>query len=105
MALSREDEKLQRILTDAMLIALEDGIITDDEMAILKQLKMDVKELQERIETVIKEGDLTDEEKQELKTLKKKILKNAYDTSSRDFNITKDERALISGLVKLIMFD
>lgn len=105
MALSQEDEKLQNLLTDIMMIALEDGIITDDEMAILKRLKMDIKQLREKIENAIQKGDLTDEEKTELKRLKKMILKNAYETSSKDFNITKEERALISGLIKSVMFD
>ncbi len=105
MALSRQDEKLQNLLTDIMMIALEDGIITDEEMAILKRIKLDIKELQHKIENGLNSENLSEEEKTQLKEWKKAILKNAYELSSEDFNITRDERALISGLVKLMMFE
>lgn len=100
-----EDADLQNLLTSILLIALEDGVITEDEKAILNQIKLDMKSFRELIEKAEDDGVITNEEKQQIDELRKQLLKNAYNVTTSDHVITKDERAIMSTMIKLLVHE
>ncbi len=103
MAISDEDRILQNLLNTILFVAMEDGEITKDELAILKQVKLDVKTLREKIETIETDVKHNDTVYNLLTDFKKNILQNAYDISRDDKKITTDERRLINCLIKALM--
>ncbi|MCY3411432.1 MAG: hypothetical protein INQ03_07350 [Candidatus Heimdallarchaeota archaeon] len=103
MVILDEDKILQDLLSTILIVAMEDGKITDDELAILKQVKLDVKTLRIKIEEI---NDIPLSAKKELELLndfKKDILNNAYAISQSDRKITMEERNLINSLIKVLM--
>ena len=103
MPISNEDVIVQDLLNKIIFVALEDGIITEDELAILKQVKVDVKTIRERLKTV---GSQLEEKSTEAKLLNefsKDIVQNAYNISKNDTIITDDERKLINTLIKALI--
>ncbi len=99
MTILDEDKVLQDLLSTILMVAMEDGKITDDELAILKQVKLDVKTLRIKIENLAP----SDTDIELLNNFKKDILKKAYAISQKDRKITQDERNLINSLIKLLM--
>ena len=103
MPISNEDVIVQDLLNKIIFVALEDGIITEDELAILKQVKIDVKTIRERLKSV---GSQLEEKSTEAKLLNefsKDIVQNAYNISKNDRVITDDERKLINTLIKALI--
>lgn len=97
------DIQLQNFLSDLLLVALEDGVISDDENALLRQIKVDTKRLLQLIKEAKEDGIITDEERKQLDEFKKKFLSSAYELTKNDWVISKEERALMSALIKLLM--
>lgn len=103
MPISNEDVIVQDLLNKIVFVALEDGIITEDELAILKQVKFDVKTIRDRLKNV---GNQLEEKSTEAKLLNefsKDIVQNAYNISQTDRVITDDERKLINTLIKALI--
>ena len=103
MPISNEDVIVQDLLNKIIFVALEDGEITEDELAILKQVKIDVKTIRERLKSV---GSQLEEKSTEAKLLNefsKDIVQNAYNISKNDRVITDDERKLINTLIKALI--
>ncbi len=103
MPISNEDVIVQDLLNKIVFVALEDGIITEDELAILKQVKFDVKTIRDRLKNV---GSQLEEKSTEAKLLNefsKDIVQNAYNISQNDRVITDDERKLINTLIKALI--
>lgn len=98
-----EEARIQNILTSIILTALEDGTITEEESAMLKQIKLDMKNLKNIVFKAQEDGIITDEEREELDAFRKKLIEDAYKRSREDFVITKDERAIISKLIELLI--
>ncbi len=98
-----EDDRIQNILTDLFLIALEDGVISKDEKAILHQIKHDMRSFRETIAKAEEDGVITEEEKKEIDEYRKALLNNAYEVTRSDHVISAEERALISKLIKALM--
>lgn len=102
MKISEEDKILQNLMNTIILVAMEDGVITQDELAILKQVKFDIKKLRNAIQDAEKEAK-NEEELILLKNFRKNLLQNAYDISKSDRIITQDERNLINTLIRSLM--
>lgn len=103
MSISNEDVIVQNLLNKIIFVALEDGIITEDELAILKQVKIDVKTIRDRLKSV---GSQLEEKSTEAKLLNefsKDVVQNAYNISRNDRVITDDERKLINTLIKALI--
>ena len=103
MSVSEEDKILQNLLNTILFVAMDDGVITPDELAILKQVKLDVKSLRIKIEDATKLVTSSNEELSLLNEFKKNLLQNAYDISREDKKITIEERNLINSLIKVLM--
>ena len=95
--------ELQNILTQIFIQAEEDGIITKEEKELLNQIKIDLQEYNSLLKNALEDGVITEDEEKMLHQFKKKLLKSAYDLSRKDNLIDKDEREIISLLVKLLI--
>ena len=95
--------ELQNILTQIFILAEEDGIITKEERDLLNQIKIDLKKYNELLQQALEDDIITEEEQKTLHQFKKKLLKSAYDLSRKDNIIDRDEREIISLLVKLLI--
>ena len=103
MSITEEDKILQNLLNTILFVAMDDGVITDDELAILKQVKLDVKSLRIKIEDATKQVASSNKELMLLNEFKKNLLQNAYDISREDKKITTEERNLINSLIRVLM--
>ncbi len=103
MSVSEEDKILQNLLNTILFVAMDDGVISSDELAILKQVKLDVKSLRIKIEDATNMATSSNEELSLLNEFKKNLLQNAYDISREDKKITIEERNLINSLIKVLM--
>ena len=82
---------------------MDDGIITPDELAILKQVKLDINMLRKTLKDAEKDEETTSEEQEQLVWFRKNLLQNIYNISKADHVITQDERNLINTLIKALM--
>jgi hypothetical protein len=98
-----EDQVLQRLMNTILLVAMEDDVISEDELAILRQVKLDIQSLREAIHDLEKKDETSEEESDRLKDFRKNLLQNVYDISKEDKIITQDERNMINSLIKSLM--
>ena len=103
MSTLNEDIVLQGLLNKILFVAMEDGIITDDELAILKQVKLDIASLRTKIIEAEKSTDVSEEDTLRLKEFRKNLLQNAYNISKSDKVITQDERNIINCLIRTLV--
>lgn len=101
--ISNEDVVLQNLMNKMIFVALEDGVITEDELAILKQLKLDITDIRNRVLEAENLPDISNDERKKLDDFSKDILQNAYDISKNDHVINDDERKLINTLIKSLL--
>lgn len=103
MTVLNEDVVVQDLLNKVIFVALDDGIITEDELAILKQVKIDINSFRDKLKN--HEGILekSSTEAKLLDLFSKNIVQNAYQISQNDRVITDDERKLINTLIKVLI--
>jgi tellurite resistance protein len=100
-----EDINLQNLLTSLALVALDDGVITAEEKAILNQIKIDMQIFRDTIEQAEADGSITIEESKKLDEIKKQLLSNAYNITTNDHVISPDERKIMSKLIKILIHE
>jgi uncharacterized membrane protein YebE (DUF533 family) len=98
-----EDVVVQDLLNKIIFVALDDGIITEDELAILKQVKLDINTIRDKLKNHEGQFDKSSTEAKLLDDFSKNIVQNAYDISQNDHIITDDERNLINTLIKVLI--
>jgi len=101
--ISNEDVVLQNLMNTMIFVALEDNVITEDELAILKQLKLDLTEIRNKVSQIDKNSEFTNDDAKKLDEFTKDILQNAYDISKNDHIINDDERKLINALIRALL--
>ena len=92
---TQDETKLQNVLTELFLKAHEDGIITNDEHAILDQVKLDAQKYAEELQIALEDHIITVDERSKLLKLKKDLLQNAYEKSREDNIISKEELRIL----------
>lgn len=98
-----EDVVVQDLLNKVIFVALDDGIITQDELAILKQVKLDINTIRDKLKSHEDELESNSTEAKILDEFSKNIVQNAYEISQTDEVITDDERKLINTLIKVLL--
>jgi len=98
-----EDVVVQDLLNKVIFVALDDGIITQDELAILKQVKLDINTIREKLKNHEDQLERSSTEAKILHEFSKNIVQNAYEISQNDKIITDDERKLINTLIKVLL--
>ena len=98
-----EDLVIQEMMNKILLIALEDGEITKDELAILEQVKLDVQNLRMGSTNIDEENLKSEIGVDRLMDFRKILLENAYEISQKDNIITEKERNLINSIIKSVI--
>ncbi|NDB54208.1 hypothetical protein EB169_00045 [archaeon] len=98
-----EDLVIQEMMNKILLIALEDGEITKDELAILEQVKLDVQNLRMGSTNIDEESLKSEIGVDRLMDFRKILLENAYEISQKDDIITEKERNLINSIIKSVI--
>ena len=98
-----EDLVIQEMMNKILLIALEDGEITKDELAILEQVKLDVQNLRMESTNIDEESLKSEIGVDRLMDFRKILLENAYEISQKDDIITEKERNLINSIIKSVI--
>ena len=98
-----EDLVIQEMMNKILLIALEDGEITKDELAILEQVKLDVQNLRMGSTNIVEESLKSEIGVDRLMDFRKILLENAYEISQKDDIITEKERNLINSIIKSVI--
>ena len=98
-----EDLVIQEMMNKILLIALEDGEITKDELAILEQVKLDVQNLRMGSTNIDEENLKSEIGVDRLMDFRKILLVNAYEISQKDNIITEKERNLINSIIKSVI--
>ena len=98
-----EDLVIQEMMNKILLITLEDGEITEDELAILEQVKLDVQNLRMGSTNIDEESLKSEIGVDRLMDFRKILLENAYEISQKDDIITEKERNLINSIIKSVI--
>ncbi len=83
-------------------IASEDGLITDEEGALIMKIKMDLEEYIKSVDKAEEDGIITLEEALQLGELKNRMVVNAGIIAAKDYTINNDEKKLIMKLVEIL---
>ena len=94
---------MTNVVRDLMVTANKDGVITDDEKALIDVVTVDLNMYQQALTDALKDGIITEEEQQKLDEIKDKILKHMYHVAGKDKKITADERALIEKIASYMI--
>ncbi|MCY3414460.1 MAG: hypothetical protein INQ03_22625 [Candidatus Heimdallarchaeota archaeon] len=79
--------------------AKEDGVITEEEQAIIDTIKFNIESYQKMLEKALDDNIITQEERNQLNDLEEKIYGDSYFTAMDDKVISKDESTLIKTLL------
>ncbi len=92
-------EKLN-LLTD---IAKKDGIISNDEEKLLRQMKISYDEYNQQLQKILKEGRVSKEKYECLKQFRDLQIKKNYEIANLDRKISQDEMRILIAFV--VSFD
>ncbi len=95
-------ERLKRGFEQLRARAMEDGIITEEESAILEAVETNLTKYEKLIEDAAEDGIITQEEKNQLIDFEEKIMSDAYFVADEDDRVSPDEAELIKLLIKVI---
>ena len=98
-----EDLVIQEMMKKILLIALEDGEITKDQLAILEQVKLDVQNLRMGSTNIDEESFKSEIGVDRLMDFRKILLENAYEISQKDDIMTEKERNLINSILESVI--
>jgi hypothetical protein len=85
--------------------ASEDGIISDEEGALIMSIKLDLEEYVQAVNKAEEDGVITVEEALKLGELKNRMVVNAGIIAAKDYHISQDEKSLILKLVEILKSD
>ena len=97
-----KDHKFEDTILKLFEKAGEDGLISDDEGAIIMGIKLDLNEYIKAVKTAEEDGKITMEEALELEELKNKIVLKAGIIAAKDYTFKKDEQKLIKKLIEIL---
>ncbi len=98
----KPQELYEELIDDLVTKALEDGILTDDEAAIIDEVEIKLKEFYQYLEEALADNIMDKDETKKLKIMRSKILEDTWNVSNRDTIINKDEAELLKIIVKLL---
>ncbi|MHA2252887.1 MAG: hypothetical protein ACXAD7_21165, partial [Candidatus Kariarchaeaceae archaeon] len=92
---SKKSDDIMNYLVD---IAVNDGIINDDERNFINAMQSEIETYKSDLTKSLEDGKITINEKLKLVQSRKNMMKKALDTVREDMNITSDEQKLLDGL-------
>ena len=105
MHMTIEEERLEKLKQGFNILkekAMADGIITEDEAAILKVIEEHIGNYEKLVHKALEDGVITQDEKNELIDLEEKMMSEAYFVAEKDKIITKDEAELVKLFIKIL---
>ena len=99
-----DDDKtdMQKLYVKLLEKAKEDGVITEEEQAILDQVKINMEDYEKLLTEALEDQIITEEEAKELRNSRAKMLDVAWLTADKDAKIDKDEAGLLNLLLNLL---
>jgi MFS family permease len=85
-----------------MKVALQDGIVDNDEKELLDSIMINLKEYGKTLERALRDNIITEEEKIELLLARNKLIQEAEAVASKDAEITEVEAKIIDKLMKIV---
>ncbi|MFV2014942.1 MAG: hypothetical protein ACC656_05920, partial [Candidatus Heimdallarchaeota archaeon] len=95
-------EKVKLIWDVLLETVMEDDKISEDERNLLDSIMVNLKEYAQAVEYALVDGVITEEEKEELLDLRKKLISDAESTAFKDEVITEEEVNIIAKLAKVM---
>ena len=97
-----KEHKFEETILRLFEKAAEDGLISDEEGAIIMSIKVDLDEYVKAVKIAEEDGKITIEEALELEELKNKIVVKAGIIAAKDYTIREDEKKLIKKLIEIL---
>ncbi|MHA2097121.1 MAG: hypothetical protein ACW99A_00435 [Candidatus Kariarchaeaceae archaeon] len=93
---------MQKLYEALLRKANEDGIITNEEQAILDQVKMNVLDYEKLLSNALEDGIIDEDEAKQLRDSRAKMLELAWMAADTDAEINTDEAGLLNLLLNLL---
>lgn len=93
---------MQKLYEALLTKALEDGVISKDEQAILDQVKMNVLDYEKLLSEAFEDGIIDEDEAKQLRDSRAKMLELAWMEADTDAMINTDEAGLLNLLLSLL---
>lgn len=100
-----ELDEIADLMSRLLIQSHEDGIVGDDESALLFDIKSNLKKYVRLLRKAATDGTIDEGEKLVLEEFRRKIVEDAYTIARKDRVITKDERDLIMILIRKLIRD
>ncbi len=97
-----DQSDMQKLFGKLLDKAKEDGVITDEEQAILDQVKINIDDYEKLLHRALDDNIITEDEAKELRNSRAKMLDTAWVTADKDAEIDSDEASLLNLLLSLL---
>lgn len=91
------------ILTSLKDIAMEDGVITEEEQRLISTIVVNFNAYSELMKTAVADNIITQFESNELFEKRMNVMENAYQTAREDHDISNDEAELLKRVCGVII--
>ncbi len=82
---------------------MQDGMITEEENNLISNIVLDVEAYSQMVEKALEDGIINNIEKVELFEGRIEILEKAYEIARQDHQITDDEKEILKTICKLVL--
>ena len=97
-----DQSDMQKLYDKLIDKAKEDGVITEEEQAILDQVKINIEDYEKLLSEALDDNIITEDEAKELRNTRAKMLDSAWITADKDAEINPDEAGLLNLLLNLL---
>ncbi|MHA2171328.1 MAG: tellurite resistance TerB family protein, partial [Candidatus Kariarchaeaceae archaeon] len=95
--------KAREIWEKLRMAAMQDGMITEEENNLISNIVLDVEAYSQMVEIALADGIIDNIEKVELFEGRIEILEKAYEIARQDHQITDDEKEILKTICKLVL--
>ncbi|MHA2402546.1 MAG: hypothetical protein ACXADH_06095 [Candidatus Kariarchaeaceae archaeon] len=95
--------KAREIWEKLRMAAMQDGMITEEENNLISNIVLDVEAYSQMVEVALADGIIDNIEKVELFEGRIEILEKAYEIARQDHQITDDEKEILKTICKLVL--
>lgn len=97
-----DQAKKDQIWARLRKIALEDGELSPEEQELMKSIIDDIEEYSDQVDIANEDGKIDKKEERDLFEWRIKIIEKAYAKARTDKIVTKEERALLKEIIRII---
>ncbi|MDH5403499.1 MAG: TerB family tellurite resistance protein [Candidatus Heimdallarchaeota archaeon] len=100
--MNSEKEYFDHYIKELAVLAMNDKIITAEELQIIQQFTFDLTKFKDLINEALEDGIITNEEKNYLNNFKEKILNNVQEVANLDNVVEDEEKVLINKISQIL---